>query len=45
MAIKYPIRKRVRKGPKIVNRGSGVTITQHHTARPGASGATTPKHR
>jgi hypothetical protein len=24
VAIKYPIRKRVKKGPKIVNRGSGV---------------------
>ena len=29
MAIKYPIRKRIRKGPRIVNRGSGITPTRN----------------
>ena len=47
MAIKYPIRKRVYKGPKIVNRGSGIQPQKHPKAHPtstvGASGMTTPK--
>lgn len=41
MAIKYPIRKRVHKGPKIVNRGSGYTTPRN----PKASGGKPPVAR
>jgi hypothetical protein len=45
MAIKYPIRKRIRKGPRIVNRGTKINGILGLRGMDPHSGAMTPDHK